>query len=145
VTDGRLEEEAARRFLLAGRAVCTAVGRTRRFTFRVIGRRDPLFPDVPVERWTVEVLAGPDNGSDYRPIGQLRRWHQALDRVRFEPGTGAPAARAFAWLWQRLEAGEAIDPAVLYHARACGRCGRELTTPESVRTGLGPVCATRAP
>lgn len=26
------------------------------------------------------------------------------------------------------------------HAGRCGRCGRELTTPESIDAGLGPVC-----
>ena len=30
------------------------------------------------------------------------------------------------------------------HAGKCGRCGRELTTPESIRTGLGPVCREKA-
>lgn len=29
----------------------------------------------------------------------------------------------------------------IYHVGRCGRCGKKLTTPESIITGLGPVCA----
>ena len=29
----------------------------------------------------------------------------------------------------------------IYHAGKCGRCGRKLTTPESILTGLGPECS----
>ncbi len=29
----------------------------------------------------------------------------------------------------------------VYHSGKCGRCGRKLTTPESVLTGLGPTCS----
>lgn len=30
----------------------------------------------------------------------------------------------------------------VYHCGRCGRCGRRLTTPESIKTGLGPECAS---
>lgn len=32
----------------------------------------------------------------------------------------------------------------VYHAGKCGRCGRKLTTPESILTGLGPECSKKA-
>ena len=31
----------------------------------------------------------------------------------------------------------------VYHNSSCGRCGLMLTVPESVKTGIGPVCAGR--
>lgn len=31
---------------------------------------------------------------------------------------------------------------VFYHHGKCGRCGRKLTTPESIKLGLGPYCAS---
>lgn len=30
-----------------------------------------------------------------------------------------------------------------YHEGRCGACGRKLTTPASVSTGIGPICAGR--
>ena len=32
----------------------------------------------------------------------------------------------------------------VFHVGTCGRCGKKLTTPESILTGLGPECAKKA-
>ena len=29
----------------------------------------------------------------------------------------------------------------VHHEGKCGKCGRPLTVPESVKTGLGPICS----
>lgn len=31
----------------------------------------------------------------------------------------------------------------VFHDNSCGRCGLRLTVPESVKTGIGPICAGR--
>lgn len=31
----------------------------------------------------------------------------------------------------------------VYHIGTCGRCGKKLTTPESIMTGLGPECCKK--
>lgn len=31
-----------------------------------------------------------------------------------------------------------------YHEGKCGRCGRSLTDPESIKRGIGPACAERS-
>ena len=31
----------------------------------------------------------------------------------------------------------------VYHSGACGRCGRELTDPESIKLGIGPTCRNK--
>jgi hypothetical protein len=31
----------------------------------------------------------------------------------------------------------------LWHEGRCGKCGRALTVPESIESGLGPVCESR--
>ena len=31
----------------------------------------------------------------------------------------------------------------IYHSGTCSKCGRKLTTPESVKLGIGPFCANR--
>jgi hypothetical protein len=42
------------------------------------------------------------------------------------------------WKNQELPGGYKI-----HHEGRCGKCGRLLTVPESVETGIGPECAKR--
>jgi hypothetical protein len=35
------------------------------------------------------------------------------------------------------------DKIEFWHEGLCGRCGRQLTDPESIATGLGPICRER--
>lgn len=48
--------------------------------------------------------------------------------------------RAFQRIWENNT--QVMDNAGfhLHHAGKCGRCGRKLTTPRSIETGLGPEC-----
>ena len=32
---------------------------------------------------------------------------------------------------------------MVYHVGKCGKCGKKLTTPESILTGLGPTCSNK--
>jgi uncharacterized metal-binding protein YceD (DUF177 family) len=53
----------------------------------------------------------------------------------------APSARAFDWFWRNLSRGVSLEGHVdVDHMGKCGRCGRPLTVPESVRSGFGPEC-----
>lgn len=57
-------------------------------------------------------------------------------------GENAPSTKALAWLVKGLAQGADLTKAVeLRHEGRCGRCGRKLTTPASIDTGIGPVCA----
>lgn len=52
---------------------------------------------------------------------------------------GASAVKAFQW----LQRNPASTEAEVWHDGTCARCGRQLTDPESIATGLGPVCRTK--
>jgi len=43
----------------------------------------------------------------------------------------------------RLRAGELPPDGHIEHCDRCCMCGRKLTDPESLRTGVGPVCVER--
>lgn len=47
---------------------------------------------------------------------------------------------AFKHIWKNGAMPEGYE---VNHTGSCGQCGRELTTPESIKTGFGPVCAKR--
>jgi hypothetical protein len=129
-------------FVLAGNATFTLVSKTTgaRFTFRVRASKDE-----DDSRFFVSVLTGPDNGTDYQFLGTV------FDRKRFAHGRksrispDAPSALAFRWFWAALS-NRGVAPATceVWHLGSCGKCGRALTVPESISSGLGPICAGRS-
>ena len=133
--------QQAQDFMLAGRAIFTAVSRRtgRRFTFKV-SRQDENSP-----WWRVGVLSGPDNTSDYRYIGSVGWNRDRYPAPTFFPPKGqapAPSAVAFKWVldtaWGDAESFEAqVD---FHHEGVCGRCARRLTDPDSITSGYGPEC-----
>jgi hypothetical protein len=130
-------------FLLAGNSHATFVSRKTgtRFTYRLRapkeGSKDVRF---------VAVLTGPD---DYRFVGTVflrdRQGADQAPRFVYSPrssiGATAPSVKAFEWVWRRLAGGQATAGVEIWHEGRCGKCGRRLTDPESISTGLGPVCA----
>ncbi|KKK64258.1 hypothetical protein LCGC14_2986030 [marine sediment metagenome] len=126
------------RFMLAGKAHVTFQSRKTgtRFTYRInetppwhSGKRQPLH--------FVAVLTGPDHYEYLGCVYDCRAYsHGRASRI----DRNAPSAVAFMWVWSRLTAGEMHPELAVYHEGRCGRCGRRLTTPESISIGLGPKC-----
>lgn len=129
------------RFLLAGNAHVTfqSAKTGTRFTFRVVAAAPSSASTSPVSHF-VHVLTGPDH---YEYLGCLyeRRFYRHGRKSRVAPGT--PSARAFAWCWAKLSGGHMPETLAVYHEGRCGKCGRRLTTPESITSGLGPTCRGR--
>lgn len=145
-------------------AVFTLRGRTGvHFTYR-IERKEALSEAEAASglaRWWVHVLTGPENSSTdcYDWLGTVRAepaepgqpargarfYHGAKSRLSHE----AQSAQAFKWLWEQLFdkpeswAVRALEKIEFWHEGKCGRCGRRLSKPQSIATGLGPVCANR--
>lgn len=140
-------------FLLAGKATFTMVSKAtgKRFTFKVQrpkadAERTAQYGPARRVPYFVSVLNGPSNTSDYAYLGQI--WQDA-EKLTYEIGrksrigADAPSQRAALWLAKALNRPELLDQCTIYHMGACGRCGRALTVPESVASGIGPECATR--
>lgn len=135
--------------MLAGHAIFTVENpRTGgRFTYRIM--RAPDNDERRSRRlWFVSVLVGPDNVANYAYAGMLPEVGGEAGRFTMTRGSkivgDAPSVIAFRWVWDRLRDGRSVEPAVLWHEGRCGCCGRRLTVPESIASGLGPVCAGRA-
>lgn len=128
-------------FALAGKAKFTLVSKATgtRFTFRVSEAPDGT-------AWFVSLLTGPDNEADFAYIGLIRdgqfRWTKK-SRVSQD----APSWRAFSWFFLMVTQGneEALLRGIeFWHEGQCCRCGRTLTVPESIASGIGPECARKA-
>ncbi len=128
-------------FILAGNATFTLVGRSTRFTYR-IQRADPR-EGQPQPPYFVSLLTGSNNETDYSYIGLLVPGANTVRRTSKSRVTlDSPAMKAINWALPILFAGRQLPaPAAAFHEGTCGRCGRKLTTPESVALGIGPDCA----
>jgi hypothetical protein len=93
---------------------------------------------MPGER-LVGLLTGPNNNADFRSFGFVDRdrvvlWKKHLDDPFFK------------WTAAFLLDPQAYaDKVELLIEGRCRRCNRKLTTPESIESGIGPVCGGREP
>ena len=132
---------AALNYILAGDARVTLVSKATgtRFTYDVALKR--AADGAPASPHFVRVLTGADNTRDYDYLGSI------FDRTAYRHGRkskigpDAPSTKAFAWVFDRLVKGQLPAQVEIWHEGRCGRCGRALTTPESIASGIGPVCA----
>ena len=55
----------------------------------------------------------------------------------------ARSTRGMVWLLEQcMNVRELPSTMKFQHSGQCCKCGRELTTPESIARGIGPICAT---
>lgn len=133
---GLLQPSQRMAYILAGNATVTvlSVKTGQRFTYRI---RQSEAREGRDRVHFVGVLTGADNTGDYRYLGTIFSRDKFVVTKKSAIGPGAPCAVAFGWLFEHLDS-LAVE---LWHEGSCGRCGRKLTVPESIATGLGPVCA----
>ena len=132
-----LDGENIAKFVLAGNATFTLENPEtgNRFTFKIRQREND---DGSLTPHFVSVLNGPDNYSNYGYIGFVRNGNFYHGGQKAKASKDAPSVQAFSWFWRHLAD---PSPAVIYHEGRCGKCGRKLTVPTSIKTGLGPTCA----
>jgi hypothetical protein len=87
--------------------------------------------------WFVALLT---NSDQYTYIGKLISKATIQFTKKSRLTKDAPAVKALCWFLRALSAGVIPNSVVVYHSGKCGCCGRELTDPESIRCGIGPVC-----
>lgn len=138
--DGALgTAEEALRYVLGGNATVTlrSAKTGTRFTYRIRLSEDGKL-------YFVSLLTGSDNENSYQYVGHIFAdqrifWHGRKSKISQD----APGAKAWKWSYAKILRGELPDQLEIWHEGSCGRCGRKLTVPESVRSGFGPECATK--
>ncbi len=131
-----------RDYILAGSSVFTIASKKtgKRFTYRVRQQWEGVH--VAKSLHVVGVLVNPDNTQDYQFLGTI------FDQERYRHGKkshlspDAPSARAFDWFWRHVDHLDDL-PLAFHKSASCCRCGRLLTTPESIKRGIGPECAVK--
>ena len=122
------------RFVFAGKAHFTIRSRKTgtRFTFKVSASDDG-------KCYFVKVLNGPDNYRNYQYMGMI--FVPKLEALRWtkksKVSKDAPSFKAAAFFFSNI----GHSSVEFFHEGKCGRCNKKLTVPESIQTGLGPVCS----
>ncbi len=89
-------------------------------------------------------LSGPDT---YNYLGVLDTKGGKVD-LRLTPKSQATwtanSTRGLVWLLEQCDKHRELPGTMKFqHNGQCCKCGRELTTPESIDRGIGPICATK--
>jgi len=124
-------------FILAGKCTLTikSLQSGNHFTYKVreTNEKNDFF--------FVSVLSGTED--QYRYLGYVRNGVYVHGGHKAKVGVNTPLHLAFNLIFNLAKVGKNNINAELYHAGKCGKCGRKLTHPESLQTGIGPDCATR--
>ena len=127
-------------FILAGKSTFTIKNdRTSgRFTYKV--DRVENNDGTPKDLWFVSALTGSDNESSYSYMGLINKnGFRLTKKSKFTPET--TSVKGFTWLWNMVTVKKELPENVkFYHEGRCAKCGRKLTTPESIEAGYGPIC-----
>lgn len=139
-----------RKFITAGNATFTVVSKRtgERKTFLAEkAESKPGEAQYARPAFFVRLLVGPANENDYRYLGFMYEIPNGELRIKINKTRwGEEAFNTFAWMLSKINGHGAtyfFEQAEFWHAGRCGRCGRTLTVPESIATGLGPICAGR--
>lgn len=137
--------EHAKTFVFAGKSIFTLRSQKtgNHLTLRVKKPKDTSKEQGGWEPpFFVSVLDHADGQGGYSYLGTLNRGRFSVTRKSpYYANTGALQVTVAGWFFSRLANNILPDNMELWHEGKCGRCGRRLTHPDSIATGLGPECA----
>jgi hypothetical protein len=84
----------------------------------------------------IALLRGPSNESDYTGFAFLNETGIAIWK-RFR---STQYEKLGHMLWAAMN-GKLPERYRMMHSGTCIKCNRKLTTPESIKSGIGPICA----
>ncbi len=138
------DAKAARSFALAGKSIFTLVSKKSgdRMTFKVKAAKGDR-PNAVVSHF-VSILDHADGKGGYSYLGIVDRNGQFVHGRKSIIEPHDPKSQTARWLFAKLALSSLPDNCEFWHEGRCGRCGRRLTVPSSLTTGMGPECAGKA-
>jgi len=126
-------------FIYAGKATFTFANPDGvRYTYKVSYSKK-------IDRYFAYLLTGPNNRTDYTYMGMVVGKTPSFVLTRKSKLTEESfSIKVFHYAlaiingYKKLEDGYFLE-----HDGTCGRCSRKLTTPESIKSGLGPICRNK--
>jgi hypothetical protein len=122
-------------FFKGGKAIFTVSNPAGdHYTFKIRHPKDkPFF---------VSLLTGGDNTTDYTYLGIYNPQNKSVNLTagsKYSEDT--TPVKVVRWAIRKVSNGEDLPEGYsIQHEGKCCRCGRTLTTPESIENGIGPEC-----
>ena len=145
----KLQNSNLKNFIFAGNATFTVLNEAtgNRFTFKVRNANYKKSDSKVISNiFYVSVLTGQDNNSAYTFLGTFFGGKNEAYRhsVKSKITVNAGSNKVADWFFNSfLKNPNGYSTIKVYHSGKCGKCGKKLTTPESVESGLGPYCGNR--
>jgi hypothetical protein len=126
-----IEHSKAIEFILGGKSLFTFMNTNsnNRFTFKV---KKHKMNDI----YFVSVLTNPDI---YQYIGVIKDQNFSHTK-KSKLSKDAQSIRVFDFVFSKLKTKNLSEFIEIWHEGKCGKCGRTLTVPSSIKTGFGPEC-----
>ena len=141
---GSIDLKIALKFMLAGKSefVMHSNKTNQDFTYRLNRKisqedKDKFIYFVSTKMGTTWEYAG------------ILWYDDKQDQYRFAQGKKGQVdasniyIRSLIFVLNKLHKGGIPEHLTVYHTGSCGRCGKKLTTTESILTGLGPECSKK--
>lgn len=127
----RLQNSDALKFIFAGNSTFTLLNSEsgNRFTFKVKKAKDSNL-------FFLSVLTGPDQYSYLGTVSGGIYKHG----VKSNFSAGVQSEKVFSYVLNKLKSGSLPEFVEVWHEGKCGKCGRQLTVPDSIDSGIGPEC-----
>jgi hypothetical protein len=132
-----LEGKQLRDFIFAGNATFTILNEStkNRFTYKIKYNENRKV-------FYISVMTGTSNTRSFTYLGTYFPFNGIYRRSNYSDiSRQDTSAKALVWFFSRYINYQNKYPSIkVFHEDKCGRCGRKLTTPESVKSGFGPEC-----
>ena len=128
--------QAAKDFAFAGHAIITLESRRtgNHHTYKI-----NICKETPGLFFVSHLISGSADEGNFAYLGIVKEGRFHLTR-KSTASAEAPSVQAFFFFMRSKELHPQL---VIHHEGRCGRCGRTLTVPSSVKSGIGPECAKR--
>lgn len=124
-------------YIKAGNATFTIANpKGERYTYKIKYSKK-------IKQYFAYILTGSNNESDYTYIGMLFDNHIVPTKKSKYSVLSLPIKVINYAIDIANGDKQLLSGYFLEHNGHCGRCGRKLTTPESIKSGLGPICRTK--
>jgi hypothetical protein len=140
-----LDPKAFSKFITVGLAEFTIVskesGKNYSFITKKCPKKDSRTPNPPIwVKMYVNKVNGPGRvalymGVIFDNVNSGLTYIHNQERKRYEDCEGI---KAFKWIFKHRD--NLPDTVDIFYTGRCSACGRKITTPKSIKNGIGPVC-----